>query len=339
MKFYLLQLASLGLALLAGCSAPSAQKPAETAAQTPAAPASPQREEAPPANLLTTTAQEFGPLRVPVKTVGILLYDGYTPLDAMGPYQVLSEIPGVEIKLIAKQKGVSKNTLGPGIEATDALADVRALDVLVVPGGLGGTYRAAHDTAIVNWVRRIDKTTRYTTSVCTGAWILGAAGFLKDKPATTHWYGKQILEQDYGAHYQAKRYVRTGKYWTSAGITAGMDMALALLNDLAGEQYTRAVMLDLEYAPQPPFQGGTEATTAPRTTAWLRAMYDRGVAATKASLQPGLAAANPAADPVCGMALPAEAHPTAVYRGHTYGFCSATCQAAFKRAPAHYAGR
>lgn len=320
------------LALLAGCSSPTAKKPAETALQTPAAPT------AVPVSLLTTAAEEFGPLRVPVKTVGILLYDGYTPLDAIGPYQVLSEIPGVQVKLIAKQKGVSKNSLGPGIEATDALANVRALDVLVVPGGLGGTYRAAHDTAIVNWVRRIDKTTRYTTSVCTGAWVLGAAGLLRGKPATTHWYGKQILEQEYGARYEPKRYVQAGKYWTSAGITAGMDMALALLNDIAGEPYTRAAMLDLEYAPAPPFTGGTEATTAPRTTAWLRAMYDRGVAATKASLRPGSAAANPAADPVCGMALPAQTHPTAVYRGHTYGFCSATCQAAFKRAPAQYAG-
>lgn len=339
MKVYLWKLAGLGLALLAGCSAPSAKRPTETAVQPPASPASPQRAEALPANLLTTTAQEFGPLRVPVKTVGILLYDGYTTLDAMGPYQVLSEIPGVQIKLIAKRKGLSKNGIGPSIEATDALADVRALDVLVVPGGLGGTYRAAHDTAIVNWVRRIDKTTKYTASVCTGAWVLGAAGLLRGKPATTHWYGKKLLEQDYGAHYQPKRYVRAGKYWTSAGVTAGMDMALALLNDLAGEKYTRAVMLDLEYAPEPPFQGGTEAATAPRTTAWLRAMYDRGVEATKASLHPGTATANPAADPVCGMALPAEAHPTAVYRGHTYGFCSATCQATFKRAPAHYAGR
>lgn len=287
---------------------------------------------------MTTAAQEFGPLRVPVKTVGILLYDGYTPLDAVGPYQVLSEIPGVQIKLIARQKGASGNKMTLGIEATDALADVHALDVLVIPGGLDGTYRAAHDTAIVNWVQRIDKTTTYTTSVCTGAWVLGAAGLLRGRPATTHWYGKQLLETEYGAHYQPKRYVQSGKYWTSAGVTAGMDMALALLNDIGGEQFTRAVMLDLEYDPRPPFKGGTEATTAPRTTEWLRAMYDQGVSAAKVSLQPG-AATKLDADPVCGMMVPVEASLKAVYQKHTYGFCSATCQAAFKENPAQYAGR
>lgn len=315
------------LALLAGCASPAAKKPAETVRQTLAAA---------PAGLATTAAQEFGPLRVPIKTVGILLYDGYSMLDAMGPYQVLSEIPGVQVKLIAERKGLCRDAAGTGLEATDGLADVKALDVLVIPGGLGGTYQAAHDTAIVNWVRRIDQTTTYTTSVCTGAWVLGAAGMLRGKPATTHWYGKQLLEQEYGAHYEPKRYVRSGKYWTSAGITAGMDMALALVNDIAGEQYTRAAMLDLEYAPEPPFKGGTEASTAPRTTAWFRALYDRGMATAPA--RPTAAGPGPA-DPVCGMALPAGAHPTAVYRDNTYGFCSATCQATFKRAPAHYVER
>lgn len=161
---------------------------------------------------------------------------------------------------------------------------------------------------------------------------------MKDKPATTHWYGKQVPEGEYGAHYQPKRYIRSGKYWTSAGVTAGMDMALALVNDIAGEKYTRAAMLDLEYAPEPPFKGGTEATTAPRTTAWYRAMYDRSMDVAKTSLQPGTAAANLAADPVCGMALPVEVHPTAGYKSHTYGFCSATCRAAFLRNPTAYTG-
>jgi len=324
-----------GLALLASCSSPTAEitakAPTETARLAPTTQLSPD-------SLLTTAAQEFGPLRVPVKTVGILLYDGYTPLDAMGPYQVLSEIPGVEIKLIAKQKGVSKNNLGPGIEATDALADVRALDILVIPGGLGGTYQVAHDTTIVNWVRRIDKTTKYTTSVCTGAWVLGAASFLKDKPATTHWYGKRVLEAEYGAHYQPRRYVQTGKYWTSAGITAGMDMALALLNDIAGEKYTRAAMLDLEYAPEPPFTGGTEATTTPRTTAWLRAMYDRSLDATNGHARPATATGT-AADPVCGMAVGSGSHLTAAHQGKTYAFCSGTCRATFLKNPTAYLGR
>ncbi len=220
---------------------------------------------------------EFGAARVPVRTVGILLYDGYTTLDAMGPMQVLSELPGVTIKVIAKEKGLVQNMMGFAVRADYALGDVDSLDVLVVPGGFAGTYRAAHDTTLINWIKRVDQTTTYTTSVCTGAWLLGAAGVLRGKPATTHWWGREILERDYGATYLPERYVRSGKYWTSAGVTAGMDMSLALINEIRGERYTKAAMLDLEYDPKPPFVGGTERNTDSALVAYVRTMYDRGM--------------------------------------------------------------
>lgn len=228
-----------------------------------------------------SVVSRFGEFRVPVQTVGILLYDGYTTLDAMGPYQVFSELPGVQVMLIAKEKGLVYNMGGVGITATHALREVERLDVLVVPGGFGGTYRAAYDTTITNWIRRIHPTTQYTTSVCTGAWILGGAGLLRGQDATTHWYGKQILEDEFGARYRADRWVQSGKIWTSAGVTAGMDLSLELVRQIAGDDFTRAAMLDLEYAPAPPLSGGTEATTPPETVAWLRQMYDGGIAMAK----------------------------------------------------------
>jgi putative intracellular protease/amidase len=227
---------------------------------------------------------QFGEFRIPITTVGILLYEGFTTLDAMGPYQVFSELPGVQVMLIAAEKGIVRNMAGVGITATHALRDVERVDVLVVPGGFGGTYRAAHDTTITNWIKRVHPTTTYTTSVCTGAWILGGAGLLRGRDATTHWYGKDILEQEFGARYRAERWVQSDKIWTSAGVTAGMDLSLELVRQIAGEGFTRAAMLDLEYAPEPPLRGGTEATTPAETVEWLRAMYDRGIAATKAQM-------------------------------------------------------
>jgi transcriptional regulator GlxA family with amidase domain len=278
------------LAALAALAPPSVAR-----AQAPTRPPAGGPGDEMPADMNARIAARFGPLRVPVKTVGILLYDGYTTLDAMGPYQVLSELPGVEVKLVAPTRALVHNMAGMGVTPTHTLAEVDRLDVLVVPGGFAGTWRAAHDTAIVNWVRRVHPTTRYTTSVCTGAWILGAAGLLRGQDATTHWYGRPILEQEYGAHYRPARYVRAGKIWTSAGVTAGMDMSLALVREIAGDAYTKAVMLDLEYAPEPPLRGGTEATTDPATVAWVRGMYDRGLAPERARTDS--AAARPAGRP------------------------------------------
>lgn len=231
----------------------------------------------------------FGSPKLPIKTVGILVYDGFTTLDAMGPYQVLSEMMGVNVFFVARTKGIVRNMAGMKMQVDVDISDVDSLDILVIPGGLQGTYKLTVDSALLAWIRKIDKTSTYTTSVCTGAWILGATGLLKGKNATTHWYGKEILATDYGAKVNRKkteRWVRDGKYWTSAGVTAGMDMSLAVVKEIMGEKYAKISMLDLEYDPKPPFQGGSEHNTDKALVEMMRSMYDGGIKPLRDSLQP-----------------------------------------------------
>jgi putative intracellular protease/amidase len=212
----------------------------------------------------------------PIKTVGILLYDGYTTLDAMGPYQVLSELMGTNVFFVAPKKGLVKNMTGMAVQVDRDFANTDSLDVLVIPGGLNETDHLSRDPATLDWIRKIDRTTTYTASVCTGAWILAGTGLLRGKNATTHWYGKDRLRQ-MGVQVQDKRYVQDGKYWTSAGVTAGMDMSLAMINAIRGEAYTKAAMLDMEYDPQPPFRAGSEQNTDKATVDMMRQMYDRAL--------------------------------------------------------------
>ncbi|MFM1856950.1 MAG: hypothetical protein RLZ05_10 [Bacteroidota bacterium] len=286
------------------------------------------------------TNEMFPSAKKDIQTVGILLYDGYTTLDAMGPYQVLSEMMGTKVFFVGRTRGLIVNMTGVKVLCDTSIAEVKNLDILVIPGGFKETYLATKDTVLLNWIRTIDKTTQYTTSVCTGAWILGAAGLLRDKQATTHWYGKKILADEFGAKVQDQRFVKNGKYWTSAGVTAGMDMSLALVNEIRGEKYTKAVMLDLEYDPQPPFQGGSEEKTDKEIVDNIRSMYDGGM---KAALHPdsfySAMQYENKKDPVCGMSVETGASDTANYIGKALGFCSKGCKDEFKRNPSTYSFR
>jgi putative intracellular protease/amidase len=212
--------------------------------------------------------------KVPIKTIGILVYDGYNTLDAMGPYHTLAEIMGAKTFFIAKQKGMVKDQRGLQMKVDTSFEEVKALDILVIPGGAVETFMQTKDSVTLNWIREIDKTTTYTTSVCTGAWILGATGLLKDKNVTTNWYRAEEVMKMYGANFKKERYVKDGKYWTSAGVTAGMDMSLAIIDDLMGKQYTQGVMLDLEYDPKPPYEGGVPEKSEPVVAAMMKEMYD-----------------------------------------------------------------
>jgi transcriptional regulator GlxA family with amidase domain len=220
---------------------------------------------------------QFPPPTKQIRTVGILVYDGYTTLDAMGPYQMFSELMGTEVFFIAKNKGQVKNMTNMVMQVDTSIAEVNKLDILVIPGGLRETYSITKDTAIINWIKQIDKTTQYTTSVCTGAWILGATGLLRGREATTHWYGKQILKDKFGAIIVDKRYAVSDKYWTSAGVTAGMDMSLAIIREIRGDKYTQAAMLDMEYDPKPPIKAGSEFNTDKDVVQLMRTMYDAGM--------------------------------------------------------------
>ena len=216
----------------------------------------------------------FTPAKVSIKTIGILLYDGYNTLDAMGPYHTLAEIMGAKTFFVAKNRGIVKNQRGLELIVDSSFADITSLDILVIPGGAIETLMLTQDTVTLNWIKEIDKTTKYTTSVCTGSWILGATGLLEGKNATSNWYRGEEMMKMYGAKFKEERYVQDGKYWTSAGVSAGIDMSLAIIDDLLGRKYTQAVMLDLEYDPKPPYDAGTPKKTDPLVALMMKEMYD-----------------------------------------------------------------
>lgn len=198
---------------------------------------------------------------MPLK-IAVLLFDGFTMLDAVGPIEVLSLLPGAEIKVTAKKAGIvwPDNQAVPFV-APFCLADVKDADVLLVPGG-PGTDATEKDTEILEWVRQLDATTQWTCSICTGALILAASGLLEGKEATTHWGALPRLAE-FGAVPTSKRWVEQGKIITAAGVSAGIDMALLLASRLAGVRAAQAIQLGIEYDPAPPFECGSMEKAGP----------------------------------------------------------------------------
>lgn len=195
---------------------------------------------------------------IPVQ-IAILLFDRFTALDVVGPYDVLSHLPGAETVLVAEHPGPVTNEVGSLRLVADAtLADVPCPDIVLVPGGPGQT---AHmdDGPIRQWLRKADSHTAWTASVCTGSLLLAAAGLLKGRRATTHWLAADQLAP-FGVIPAADRVVFDGKYVTAAGVSAGLDMALALAGRIAGDTVAQTIQLAHEYDPQPPYQAGSPAT-------------------------------------------------------------------------------
>jgi putative intracellular protease/amidase len=191
--------------------------------------------------------------------IAFLIYEGLTALDIIGPYEVLNQIPSADVRFVAKQPGPIRVDSGAFSIGTDhKLADVPRPDVFVVPGGVAGTFAAAKDPEILEWVREAHAHSRYSTSVCTGSLILGAAGLLKDSNATTHWAAKTFLEQT-GATYTEERVVVAGRIVTAAGVSAGIDMALYVTAELVGPDLAKLAQLSIEYDPDPPFDAGSPA--------------------------------------------------------------------------------
>jgi transcriptional regulator GlxA family with amidase domain len=197
--------------------------------------------------------------------IAIVLYDRFTALDAVGPYEVLWRIPGARVRWIGAEARAYATDRGLKLVADETLADVPAPDVLVVPGGTGARDALA-DERLVDWIRTADATSTWTTSVCTGALLLGAAGLLRGRRATTHWAYLEALA-GYGAEPASERVVRQGKVITSAGVSAGIDMALTLAAHIAGEDVARAIQLRIEYDPEPPFDSASTAKAAPHIVA------------------------------------------------------------------------
>jgi transcriptional regulator GlxA family with amidase domain len=192
--------------------------------------------------------------------IAIFVYDNMTALDAVGPYEVLSRLPGAEPIIVGEQRGpVRCDTRSLAFVADAALEEVTVPDVLVVPGWSGAQQdnllQAGH---VREWLRAVDQQTTWTTSACTGALVLASAGILTGRQATTHWLAMDWLAE-LGATPVEQRVVTDGKYVTAAGVSAGIDMALTLAAAIGGEETAKAIQLLLEYDPQPPFDCGCVA--------------------------------------------------------------------------------
>jgi len=188
--------------------------------------------------------------------IAIGLYPGFTALDAIGPYAVFTNVPGADVVVCADRKGpLSDESDLLHFDLVHTFDEVPAPDILLVPGGLITRRIAAEGGPVVDWIRAAHETTTYTTSVCTGALLLGAAGVLDGLPATTHWVAYDHL-RSYGAQPTEQRVVIEGKVATAAGVSAGIDLALTLVDRLHGAEIAQAVQLGIEYDPQPPHDTG-----------------------------------------------------------------------------------
>jgi putative intracellular protease/amidase len=211
-------------------------------------------------------------------TVVFVLYPGVTHLDFTGPHQVLSRLPGATC-LVASVEGGSMVADGLTFAGLTALSAISDCDLLCVPGGMGTTDAMA-DLAFMAEVKRLAVGARYVTSVCTGSLILAAAGLLEGRRAACHWASRELLSL-FGAIPDGGRVVRDGNIMTGGGVTAGIDFALTLAAELAGEKVAQAIQLMLEYAPAPPFNAGRPETAPPEVLALIQANLARSAPARR----------------------------------------------------------
>ena len=198
--------------------------------------------------------------------VAIALFPRNTALDAIGPYEVLQRVPSIDVVFVGHRRGAVRPDHGmPGLTCDATFAEVPRPDVLLMPGGVG-TRALITDEPVLDWVRQAHRHTRFTTSVCTGSLVLAAAGLLTDLPATTHWAVTDLLES-LGARYAPERVVENlpERVITAAGVSAGIDMALRLVELLVDRQAAEASQLMIEYAPEPPFDSGDLEKASPET--------------------------------------------------------------------------
>jgi cyclohexyl-isocyanide hydratase len=192
-----------------------------------------------------------------------ILYPRLTQLDFTGPYEILARVPGAEIMLASKEGGALQTEFGLTFAGLTKLADVTGADLIMVPGGSGQTA-AMLDSDFMAEVKRLGESARYVTSVCTGSLILAAAGLLTGKRAGCHWAYRELLGR-FGVTTDDARIVRDGNVFTGGGVTAGIDIALAIAAEIAGEDVAKMIQLALEYAPAPPFDCGRPEIAEPKT--------------------------------------------------------------------------
>ncbi|HEX2129597.1 MAG TPA: DJ-1/PfpI family protein [Solirubrobacterales bacterium] len=209
--------------------------------------------------------------------IAFLVFDKFTALDAIGPYEVLSRLPGAELSFVAKEAGPKRSDTGfLGVTADKTLDEVASPDLVLVGGG-EGNRPLLRDEEVLDWLRTAHETSQWTTSVCTGSLVLGAAGILEGKRATSHWAYLDHLS-GYGAEPVSERWVIDGKVVTAAGVAAGIDMALALVAEAVGEDVAKAIQLGIEYDPEPPFDSGSPAKAAPEMVEFVRQLEGGGAA-------------------------------------------------------------
>ncbi len=211
------------------------------------------------------------------------LYPHVTQLDFTGPHEVLARLPGAQCVLASSTGGDLEADGGLVFTRVQRLADIERCALLCVPGGFG-TIEALEDQELLAQIRRLAKTARYVTSVCTGSLVLGAAGLLKGKRATSHWAWRDALAA-FGATPDAARVVRDGNVFTGGGVTAGIDFALTVLAEVAGDDFAQTVQLGIEYAPAPPFHCGRPELAPPHILASTQARYERVRGAREAAVQ------------------------------------------------------
>ena len=203
--------------------------------------------------------------------ISILVFERLTALDAIGPYEVLSRLPGAELEFVAKEAGQVRTDTGAlGVSADKSLADTAPPEILLIPGG-AGNRPLLEDDEVLDWVRDAHENTTWTTSVCTGSLVLGAAGLLEGVRATSHWAYVERL-REYGAEPAKERVVIDGKIVTAAGVSSGIDMALTLVAEIAGAEVAQAIQLGIEYDPAPPFDAGSPDKAPPAIVELIRGL-------------------------------------------------------------------
>ena len=203
--------------------------------------------------------------------VVFILYPRLTQLDFTGPYEVLARLPGAEIVIASKEGGTLRTEMGLTFADLRALADIDRADLIMAPGGPGQT-EAMLDAEFMAQVKRLGEGAKYVTSVCTGSLILGAAGLLKGKRAGCHWAYRELLSA-FGAIPDDARVVRDGNTYTGGGVTAGIDIALTIVADIAGPDVAKMIQLAIEYAPAPPFNSGRPETAEEKTVTAVKSLF------------------------------------------------------------------
>jgi len=207
--------------------------------------------------------------------IAIVVYPGFTALDFIGPYEVLRNLPDAEVRFVWHEPGpIAADSGVLLVGATHSFDETPSPDILLVPGGMS-TFEHARDEKLLDWVRRADETSTWTTSVCSGSVILAAAGLLKGRRATSHWLVLPMLKPFGVETVGDERIVHEGKFVTAAGVSAGIDLAMWLFGEICGEAKAKAVQLAIEYDPQPPFDSGHLSKASVATKAAATALLSK----------------------------------------------------------------